>query len=435
MKKKVIILAICLLFGLSSLSEVRAATGSASVSVSESSPVVGNKIKITIKLSCSEGVGSALVYIDYNTSYLGALSVKATSAVNTSGNRILVDPTDSKTVTITATLTTKKIGSATIHVTVEDWTSYAENYVSDKSITKNISIIAKTNNNPAPTDLSKDATLADLQIEGLVLESEFESDIMEYTVYAPANTAVLKLAAKTSSAKAKVAKTEFSLQEGWNRIEVVCTAENGDKKTYVLNVYVEEKPTVFFKEGTLGVVKNLARVAVPDGFEERKITVQDEEISIFTRGKLSLIYLVDSSGQAGFYVYDEKKAEVLRTYDPVKIDGGSYLLMDSDYQQFAEMDELFQPYKVYVGEKGIDGWKYRNSGLNEYAIIQLMDEEGNSRLYSYDLVEKTLQRFTLPRKEKTSNPLSEYLGYSAGIAGVLAFVAAVILASRKRTSA
>ncbi len=421
--------------GFCSLSAVQAASGSVSVSVSDSSPVVGNKITVTVKLNCSDGVGSALVYIDYNSSYLGNLSVKSSSTINTNGNRILIDPTESKTVTITATLTTKKIGKASIHVTVDEWYNYDADYISDKSITKSIEIIAKSGNNPSSPNLSKDASLASLSVEGLVLESEFESDVSEYTVYAPANTAILKVNAKASSAKAKIEKTEFPLNEGWNRIEVVCIAESGDKKIYVLNVYVEEKPIVFFMDNMLGAVRNVERVSAPEGFEMEKITVQGEEITVFSKGKLDLVYLVDSFGQADFYILDRAKSEVIQRYAPVTIDGGRYQLINSNYEDFANMDELFVPYKVYIGETGVDGWKYRNPSLNEYAIIQLMNDEGETRLYSYDLIEKTLQRYTLPKQEEKSNPLALYLGYSAGAAGIVAFIAALILATRKRTSA
>ncbi|MCR5066635.1 MAG: cadherin-like beta sandwich domain-containing protein [Erysipelotrichaceae bacterium] len=435
MKRRAVILMTCLLVMLVSLSPVKAVSGTASVSVSDSSPVVGNKITVTIKLSCNDGVGAAMVYIDYNSSYLGNLSVRNSSAVYANGNKIIVDGGDSKSVTITATLTTKKIGNTSIQVTVDDWCSFtSEEYISDKSITKKISIVAKSGNNPSPTDLSKDASLASLAVDGLVLESEFESDVFEYTVYAPANTAVVKVSAKASSAKARIEKTEFPVQEGWNKLEVVCTAENGDKKTYVLNVYVEEKPTVYFSENTLGVVKNIDRISVPEGFEERKITVQNEEVSIFSRGKLNLIYLVDSSGQYGFYIYDEAAEEIVMRYEPVEIDGHNYLLINTDYQQRPEMEEGFVHYRVYIGETAIDGWKYRNESLNEYAVIELMDEEGNSRLYSFDLIEKTLQRFTLAVQQQKDSPLREYLSYSAGVAGIAAFIAALILACRKKTS-
>ena len=435
MKRKLIILLTALLVMASALSEVRAASGSASVSVSDSSVVVGNKVTLTIKLSCSDGVGSAMVYIDYNSSYLSNLSVKSSATVNTNRNRILVDPTDAKTVTITATLTAKKIGNTSVHITVEDWYNYDAEYISDKSVTKKIEVIAKSSNNPSAPNLSKDASLASLSLEGLVLESEFESDVHEYTVYAPANTVTLKVNAKASSAKAKIEKTEFALNEGWNRIEVVCVAESGDKKSYVLNVYVEEKPVVYFRDNTLGVVRNLSRIVVPEGFEEKKITVEGEDISVFSKGTMNLVYLADEDGRADFYILDEQKMEIVKRYEPVEIDGGSYQLINSDYQQFRDMDELFVPYKVYIGETGIDGWKYRNSSLNEYAVIQLMTDEGEVRLYSYDLIEKTLQRYTMPQREREKSPLAAYLGYSAGAAGILAFVAALILATKKRVSA
>ena len=118
MKRRAVILMTCLLVMFASLSPVRAVSGTASVSVSDSSPVVGNKITVTIKLSCSDGVGAAMVYIDYNSSYLGNLSVRNSSAVYANGNKIIVDGGDSKSVTITATLTTKKIGNTSIQVTV-----------------------------------------------------------------------------------------------------------------------------------------------------------------------------------------------------------------------------------------------------------------------------------------------------------------------------
>ena len=40
----------------------------------------------------------------------------------------------------------------------------------------------------------------------------------------------------------------------------------------------------------------------------------------------------------------------------------------------------------------------------------------------------------MPQREREKSPLAAYLGYSAGAAGILAFIAALILATKKRVN-
>ena len=437
LKKKISFIILAIVMMISLIRPVAAASGSFSVSVSSTKVTVGDKVKVTIKLTCNSGV-CAEVYIDTSNSNLGSLSISNSSSYYTNGNFILIEPTSSSSVTITATLTAKKEGKCTVKVTVKDFIDWEGNSVSGGNGTKSkeIEIVKKTDNNtPTTTPLSGDASIASLAISGLELDREFASDNYEYVVYAPKGTDSITISAKASSSKAKIGKTTFAVKEGWNDLSVVCEAENGNKKTYKIRVYVEETPTIYFNNDSLGVVKNLDRLEPLEGFEAKTITINEEEVTIFNHGGINLIYLVDSEDNKDYYLFDVENKQVSERYNPVVIDNHSYLLTHVNYDLYEGMEEQFDRNKVNIGGQIVDGWTYKNSSLADYQIVCLMNGEGEKNLYSYDSREQTLQRYTLPQKEQTGNSNEElltYLSYSSGAAGLLAFIASLFVAGKKR---
>lgn len=80
--------------------------------------------------------------------------------------------------------------------------------------------------------------LSSLKVDGYSLTPTFDvTKDQEYTTSVSANTESVKISATCVSKKATVAGTgEIKLKKGVNAVNIVVTAENGDKRTYTVNV-------------------------------------------------------------------------------------------------------------------------------------------------------------------------------------------------------
>ncbi|MGI6607725.1 MAG: cadherin-like beta sandwich domain-containing protein [Erysipelotrichaceae bacterium] len=436
MKRKILVLAAILVIILSAIKPIEAATGSVTASLSSSSVVLSNRVTFSIKLSCKDGIGGALIYLSYDKKYLEYKGLSGNA--NISGNTILVEPTENKTVTLKITFLTKKIGSTNISILTSDFIDYKygkdiESY--NENISKTLQIKAKTTNNTGTTTpLSSDASLASLQIENIDFEQPFSSDVYEYTAYAPINTETISVLAKASSSKATVNDINKNVTEGWNEIDVVCVAQDKTTVTYKIRLYVEEAPKIVYPERNLGVVINLDKVTNPEGFERKEIVVNEKQITVFFRENLHLIYLADSENNKNFYLYDIENDVVGSRFEPLVIDGRQYLINEVDYSKYQDLEKYYKPIKVYIEGKKIDGWISLADNMSNYRLVFLKDLEGNDALYSFEMSEKTLQKFTLPLYPIENQKMSvrEMLYLTAGIAGTVSLLAAVAIVSKKK---
>lgn len=103
-------------------------------------------------------------------------------------------------------------------------------------------------------------TLAGITVDGFLLSPGFRADVTEYVVWLPYETASVKISGKAADGRASVAVIGGdNLAAGQdNPVQVICTAENGDKKEYTVVVKraaahdgrVDEKPTTPATEPT-----------------------------------------------------------------------------------------------------------------------------------------------------------------------------------------
>ena len=97
------------------------------------------------------------------------------------------------------------------------------------------------NNMPAYTSLPAsgdgDNSLKSLSVTGYSIEPTFDSDVLNYEVFIPANINKITINAQATSTKAKVTGTgEFDITEDVTAITVTVTAEVGDERKYILTI-------------------------------------------------------------------------------------------------------------------------------------------------------------------------------------------------------
>ncbi len=245
-----------------------------------------------------------------------------------------------------------------------------------------------------------------------------------------------KLSSLTVSAGNLSPKFDSSktLKIGTQAFEIECTAENGSKKSYIINVNVTEKPTVFTSLGDkkLGVLKNLSGVKSPNGFEGATVELEGETVTAWkneTSG-LTLVYLMDETGNKNFYIVENNK--VSRKYENVEINGRTFTLVNTP-KDLEGVSGLKQS-KVKIGDLELDGWSYDDEALQNYSIVYLMNSDGKAQLYSYEATEGTLQIYTPATESNSLNTLTYVFIGTTVVASVVAIAGFVMYFNFKKKS-
>ena len=397
---------------------------SASSSLSGPTTVtVGSTISVTASVSASRMYIIQGNITSSNNSVLsgsGSLYKKADLSVSENGFT-----SASKTVQFTA----KSEGTATIKlidtgigITVDD-----EPISFSSSLT--VKVVAKTNNTSSNSSSSSSSSsssnestttqepevkksseknLSSLSVSEGTLSPKFSAGTTTYKVDLTSETESLTISAKAKDSKASVSGTgEKELKIGENNFTVTVKAEDGSKKTYTISVYVTEKPTQFVKLGdqNLGILNDLSKTDVPKGFEKSTIKIDNKDVTALQNKDmgLTLLYLQNEDDSTGFYIYDVDNNKVLSKYQTVAVNGKTYVLMDAPDNLEAIQD--LKTVTIKIGDVELNGWKFEDEALSHYTLVYLMNEAGETQLYTYEDTEGTLQKYT-PVEEKNDNTLT-----------------------------
>ncbi len=428
---KKILLCFILIFGMFAF-PIDAKAISASSSLSGPTTVtVGSTISVTASVSASRMYIIQGNITSSNNSVLsgsGSLYKKADLSVSENGFT-----SASKTVQFTA----KSEGTATIKlidtgigITVDD-----EPISFSSSLT--VKVVAKTNNTSSNSSSSSSSSssnnssssttttvqepevkksseknLSSLSVSEGTLSPKFSAGTTTYKVDLTNEVKKLTISAKAKDSKASVSGTgEKELKIGENNFTVTVTAEDGSKKTYTISVYVTEKPTQFVKLGdqNLGILNDLSKADVPKGFEKTTIKIDDKDVTALQNKNLglTLLYLQTEDEKTGFYIYDVDNNKVLRQYQTLTVNGKTYVIMDAP-ENLEEVQGL-EKSTIKIGDLEINGWKFNEETLSHYTLVYLMNDAGESGLYTYEDTEGTLQKYT-PVEEKDNTLTYVFIG-------------------------
>lgn len=242
---------------------------------------------------------------------------------------------------------------------------------------------------------SKDNNLSAITVSEGILSPEFHSDTTEYSVNVAGSIEKVTLGATANDAKASVSGTgEMSVVPGDNRFVITCTAENGSKKEYVVNVHVDETPTAYtaYGEQKLGVVRNQTDIGVPVSFEATTLTLDGQEVPAYHSNQfnMTLIYMVTEAGEKNFYMYDEEKG-ITSVFRPVSILGRNVILFDLTEEEQVRENMVYS--EVTIDGITMHGWTYENPDFANYIHILVMNEFGEKVFYQYEKTENSLQLY------------------------------------------
>ncbi len=246
---------------------------------------------------------------------------------------------------------------------------------------------------------SSDASLSTLTVSAGTLSPKFAANTTKYQLNLPSDTESIKVDAKANDSAASVSGTGGKeLKQGDNTIRITVTAENGNTRTYTIDAYVEEKPEVYlsYHDQQLGVVKNTDRVSKPsDAFEETKLEIDGKEVVGWSNNimNVTVLYMIDEeSGEQNFYIYDTEHQSITSIFKPIVLLGNQFYIVDIDESLQTRADMTYTT--VTVDENELPGWKFDQSGFDNYCVIYVMNEKGEMQYYQYEATQNTLQLYS-----------------------------------------
>ena len=316
-KNKFISLLLIMIFTFVGINNVNAS--SVSMKASSNTITRGNTATITTTINADSGI------------YTIEGSMSCTGAGVSGGIALNYEDMDTESKSKSFTFTIKPTSSGTVTCTTSNVMLRELAKESNYSIgSKSITITVKDPVVVPPKQYSSNNNLSSLSIEGYVFDKSFSKDTLEYSVEVPNGTETVKINASASDKTASVKGIgEIEVSEGSNKLEVKVTAENGNVKTYVINVTVKELDPI---EVTVGdkkynIIRKEGVLEAPEGFEKTTVKIGEEDVLAYTNDVIgyTLVGLKDEEGNAKYYIYkDEKYTE----YKVLSVRGMNLIVLD-----------------------------------------------------------------------------------------------------------
>lgn len=384
--KKILTGAFILLFAfIFKIDNVSAASCRIGVSA-PSSVVVGQSFKVTVTVAGSASIGSWEYTLSYDSSKVRLNS--GTLHVVDYGNG------SKSSSSYSYSFTALQSGSATfkpVNASVLDYASTNECLSSTGSAS-----VSMKSQSEIEASYSKNNNLSSLSVEGADLSPSFNKNITEYQATLPVDTTKAKIIATAQDSKASITGAgEVDVVDGINKIEIIVTAEHGEKKKYVINLTVQELDPVKVKvDGkTYTVVRKKGQVEnIPVGFTETTIKIGDQDVCAYQSeiAKILLVALKDNEGNIKLFIYDKNKNSFTSF---MEAKGGEVNLLILNNEKIkTPLDFVKTSFKI--NDLKIEGYKYRYDKNDNYYLVYAKNlETGDEGFYLYDKKNSTFSRY------------------------------------------
>lgn len=384
--KKILTGAFILLFAfIFKIDNVSAASCRIGVSA-PSSVVVGQSFKVTVTVAGSASIGSWEYTLSYDSSKVRLNS--GTLHVVDYGNG------SKSSSSYSYSFTALQSGSATfkpVNASVLDYASTNECLSSTGSAS-----VSMKSQSEIEASYSRNNNLSSLSVEGADLSPSFNKNITEYQATLPVDTTKAKIIATAQDSKASITGAgEVDVVDGINKIEIIVTAEHGEKKKYVINLTVQELDPVKVKvDGkTYTVVRKKGQVEnIPVGFTETTIKIEDQDVCAYQSeiAKILLVALKDNEGNIKLFIYDKNKNSFTSF---MEAKGGEVNLLILNNEKIkTPLDFVKTSFKI--NDLKIEGYKYRYDKNDNYYLVYAKNlETGDEGFYLYDKKNSTFSRY------------------------------------------
>ena len=391
MKKNIKLLTFAIISYFLIMGSINAA--SLSLSKSSSTVSVGSTVKITAKISG----GTSYTYSNFSISYDQDRFAFVSSSDNCNGLNCLVEGNGSVTLIFKA----KSNGSGSFRASGSFEDDNSGSLSGSTSVT-----VGASNTNTTPNEgktLSINNYLSSLKVENHTLTPEFNKDTLEYSLNLPSDTESINIIADKEDKKANIIGAgEVKVSEGINTLEIIVTAENGNKKTYIIKATVEEKDPikVSLNKQTYTVVRNKDLLTKPENYEEKTITIDGKETPAFYNEitKFTLVGLKDEKGNINLYIYDQNK-KTYTLYKEMKFNNINLYPLSIN-----KNIKGYKKYEIKINDLNVKVLKIKK--VSKFAIVYGIDlDTGKKNYYSYDIENNTIQLYN----DEYSNFLIDYM--------------------------
>lgn len=405
MKKCVKVLGILVTIFVSTMifsSNIKAASATISVR-SNSSAVVGNNVTVTVTVSSAAPLGSWDFTIGYDTSLLRLISSTTESGGQRSAGYAANANQTSKSYTMV--FKTLKSGNARVYVQSAEVYSFSDTQT-PISVTKGSKSISLKTQSEIEASYSKNNNLSSLSVDGYQISPAFNKDTLEYSLDVDSSVEKVKVNATKEDSKANLTGGgEISLNEGSNQVKIVVTAENGNSKTYILNINVKEVNPIIVElnDKKYTVVKRKASLTVPQNFTETTVTINNEEVPAFYNEitKYTIVGLKDEAGNVGLYLYDLDSGKYT-FYQELGFTSNRLFILEA-----SNIPNGLSKTTIKINDEEVTAYKFDENSI--YYIIYGMNlNTGNKDFYMYDSEEQTIQRYDTTMLDKLTKEKDKY---------------------------
>ncbi|MCQ2454620.1 MAG: cadherin-like beta sandwich domain-containing protein [Clostridia bacterium] len=387
MKKSIcVIIAVLMLLPILS---VTAFADSASITVSALNVTLGNTVTVNVNYSSSLSLYSSTGSLTFNSSVLKYVS--GGSSVSGSTVYLYKDHNGERKTSYTVTFKAIDEGTSSLSAYVEG----SDGSKKGKASASRVITVSR----PAP---SSNANLSYLSIKGASISPSFSPYVTTYSASVANDIDTISISASVANGKATLMGIgDKHLDEGNNSFTITVTAASGAKKSYTLNVrrrlvgeFTEaEKLTVSVNGETKHIVKNISKMTEISGFTKTETTYKDINVGVLSDvgNKYFIYYLTDADGKnPELYVKNDNDEFSKLPY--IKKGKKIYIVENAD-----DISEIKEGYcqKTFPFENNeFSAFGFNDPSMNDFYILSLFDGE-KSEYFTYDSINKTLQRFPL----------------------------------------
>lgn len=386
---------------------VSAASGSISASTGTKTATVGSTFTVTVKVNCSEAIGSWQFGISYDSSNISLVSGDTSVAGYGDGSM--------RSKSYTYKFKAIKSGKAGIRISSPSMVSWNDDSTLFTPSSSGVTVTVKTQAE-IEASYSKDNTLKALSVEGYELTPAFSKNVTEYSVSVPDTVEQIKVNASKNESHASVSGAgTIDISEGTNKVEVVVTAQNGAVKTYTITVDVKDLNPIEVKtdEGDFTVVKKADLLTSPVGYTPTTIKIGEVEVPAFKSELTGMVVvgLKDAEGKIYMYSYDEASGNYKKY---IEIKGNSVTLYP---QNIESIPDGYSKTNLKIND--VEYEVLKNDRVDDFYLVYAMNvETGKTDYYIYDAEDNSFIKYNSEAFEGIIESSREYLIYLVALGGV-----------------
>ncbi len=337
---------------------------------------VDDVVTVTLKLTADAIIGTFEGYISYNSDVLAFVTGPETIVGGEGILKINDSDPDARFNERSYTIFFKATGIGSCDIKMR---GNPEIYQAETDFPMSVSSSPLTIDVLASQRASSDASLAAMKISPGTLTPDFSPEIFEYSVTVPYETTTLLVSAVTSDAKANV-KIEGNdeLDVGQNRVLLLVTAEDGSLNKYV--IYAAREPE---KNGDSGAGTDVTGTPADGENTESGTPENTNEGGQTAPAEGSYFYATDEDGL-------------------VYLNAGSRYTIEKDTGSVKIPEGYFKT-SILISGHTVTAYSPTEDLSSDFLLLILSKNGGEPELYTFDRVEKTVQRYSSVKKDTTIN--------------------------------